>query len=216
MTTDPNLTFDDVVISLLEENVAPTHEHLVHWIRRYPQFSEELADYFAEWAVQEELAGEEEVVEARSERFTNVGVSHALNLLHARKPKAALVRAPETKAMTLAQLCKGAGLSLASLAQRVRLDEETVMKLDLCRIVLGGIPRHLAEFLATTLGVSTAEIWHVLSAPPRATSKGALQKSTRRAQIKTESFEDAIRSSSLPLEVKNEWLRSIEEGTGPP
>nr|WP_314092330.1 hypothetical protein [uncultured Shinella sp.] len=215
MTTDPNLTFDDVVLFLLEENVAPTHEHLVHWIRRYPQFSEELADYFAEWAVQEELAGEE-VVEARLERFTNAGVSHALNLLHARKQKAALLRAPETKAMTLAQLCKGAGLSLASLAQRVRLDEETVMKLDLCRIVLGGIPRRLAELLATTLVVPTAEIWHVLSASPRATSKGALQKSKRRAHIKTESFEDAIRSSSLPLEVKNEWLRLIDEGTGPP
>lgn len=213
MITDPNLTFDDIVIFLLEENVVPTHEHLVQWIRRYPQFSEELADYFAEWAVQEEM-GDDDVAESRSERFTNVGVSHALNILHARKAK--VTPAPETKAMTLAQLCKAAGLSFASLGQRIGLDEELVMKLELCRIVLSGIPRRLVRRLAETLGVSIAEIWHVLSAPPRVTSKGGLQKSRHRAQIKTESFEDAIRASSLSLETRNEWLRSIDEGTGPP
>lgn len=213
MIMDPNLTFDDVMTFILEENVTPSHEHLLQWIRRYPQFSEELADYFAEWAVHEEMDGEK-VAEARSERFTNIGVSHALNLLHLRKAKA--VPVARAQASTIAQLCKAAGLSLGSLAQRTRLDEELVMKLDFCRIVLGGIPRRLVEMLAATLDVSIAEVWNVLSGPPRATSKGALQKSRQRAQVKTESFEDAIRASDLPLEQKNEWLRSIDEGTGPP
>lgn len=215
MMTDPTMTFDDIVTFLLEEKVTPTHQQLVQWIDRYPQFADELSDYFAEWAVREEMC-DDEVVESRSERFANIGVSHALNLLHARKPKAVLVPAAEGKTTTLAQLCKGAGLSLASLADRVRLDEEILMKLDLSRIVVGSIPRRVVSMLATTLGTSAAEIWHILAASPRPTSKGALQKSQRRAQVKTESFEDAIRSSSLPLELRNEWLRSIDEGTGPP
>ncbi|MBX5133309.1 hypothetical protein HJB80_11660 [Rhizobium lentis] len=210
------MTFDDIVTFLLEEKVTPTHQQLVQWIDRYPQFAEELSDYFAEWAVREEMGDDDEVAEPRSERFANIGVSHALNLLHVRKPKAALVHAAESKATTLAQLCKGAGLSLTSLADRVRLDEEILMKLDLSRIVAGSIPRRVANMLAMTLGASTAEIWHILSASPRPTSKGALQKSRQRAQVRTESFEDAIRSSSLPSELRNEWLRSIDEGTGPP
>lgn len=215
MKSDTNLTFDDVVTFLLEEDVTSTHDNLVVWTQRYPQFADELADYFAEWAVQEE-ADDDGISDARSEHFTNVGVSHALNLLHTRKQEVPLVRAPETKAMSLAQLCKRAGRTLASLGQHVRLDEETVMKLDLCRIVLDTIPRVLIDRVATALGTLPSEIWSVLSAPPRATSKGALQKSRHRPQIKTESFEEAIRSSTLPPEQKAEWLRSLDEGVGPP
>ncbi|AUW47161.1 hypothetical protein [Rhizobium leguminosarum] len=213
MTTDQNVTFDDVLTFLLEEDVTPSHENLLQWIQRYPQFSDDLTNYFAEWAVQAET-GDEEIVQSRSERFVNIGVSHALNLLHARKANA--VPSARAQARTLAQFSRAVGLTFASLAAKVRLDEEIVTKLDLCRIPVASIPTVLATMLSELLKVGVEEVWRALSLPPRATSPRALQKSRGPAQVRTESFKDAITASAMPPEQKEEWLRSIEKGTGPP
>lgn len=212
MTSHINLTFDDVLTSLLEEAVTPTHAELLVWTRRYPQFAEELAHYFAEWSVEIELA-DEDVARSREEHFENVGVSHALNLLHARRAGTSSVQKP---ASTIAILCRAAGLTFALLAEKAGLDEELVMKLDRGRIAVSGIPRRLATTLATLLEVRIEDIWRALSLPPRATSRGALQKSRGPAQILTETFEQAINASTLPSDKRAAWLLSVHEGTGPP
>ena len=212
MTIDQNVTFDDVLTILLEEEVTPTHANLMIWIARYPSFADELTDYFAESAVQSEI--DVEIEQFRAERFTNIGVSRALNLLHARQAKVASSTVKQPK--TLAQLSRAVNMTFAALAEKVGVDEEIITKLDLCRIPSKEIPRRLVESLAQFLNATIDEIWNSLSFAPRPTSAGALQKSRKPAVIKTETFAEAIEASSMPPAQKDAWLRSINQGTGPP
>ncbi|OCJ08641.1 hypothetical protein A6U86_27390 [Rhizobium sp. AC27/96] len=213
MTTNQNVTFDDVLTFLLEEEVTPTHANLMHWIARYPSFANELTDYFAEWAVQSEM-GDAETEQSRVERFANIGVSRALNLLHARQVKSASMTVKQPR--TLAQLSGAVNMTFAALADVVGIDEEIITKLDLCRIPAKEIPRNLAESLAHFLNATIHEIWTSLSFAPRPTSARALQKSRKPAVIKTETFKEAIEASSMSPAQKDAWLRSINQGTGPP
>lgn len=213
MTTDQNVTFEDVLTFLLEEEVTPIHANLMIWIARYPSFADELTDYFAEWAVQSEMDGVE-TEQFRSEHFANIGVSRALNVLHARQIKVASSTVQQPR--TLAQLSRAVNMTFAALAEKVGVDEEIITKLDLCRIPAKEIPRRLVDSLAQFLSATIDEIWNSLSFAPRPTSARALQKSRKPAVIKTETFEEAIEASSMPRAQKDAWLRSINQGTGPP
>jgi hypothetical protein len=48
-----NESFDDVLTILMLEEHAPTDEALARWSERYPEHREDLADFFAVWAEQE-------------------------------------------------------------------------------------------------------------------------------------------------------------------
>lgn len=207
-----HLTFDDVLDTLLEDRISPTHENLVIWTARFPEFSDELADFFANWAVQDafDIVGAPE----NAEHLANNGVSYALNLLHAQSVGATNV-AIEIKSAParLLQLAKKVGLSAVQLATKVGVDEHVVLKLDKGRIrPLSEIPRRLFVACADALQESTAAIQAALSMAPVVASAGGLRKAKDKAVIATETFDAAIRKSSLQEHEKQAWLLDQDRG----
>src|SRR5690349_9854348 len=81
MSINPETTFEDVLNTLLESGVEPSYDSLLVAIGDYPQFSAELAEFFAAWA---EQMDDVSLVENASDesRVVSLGLSHALNLLH--------------------------------------------------------------------------------------------------------------------------------------
>lgn len=209
--TRPDLTFDDILAIMTEEGeIVPNHEVLMVWVARYPDFANELADYFATLAFQLEETSDAPVLDA--DLFASLAVSEAMNLLHARDS------AQEAeKAVRLSKLVERAGLKEEDVADRVGISFDIFLKLDRCRIEpIAGIPRLLVEDLASTIKASIREIWGALSLPRLASSRSGLLKSHKRAQVLTETWEEAVQSSSLPEHKKVRWLRATTGGTGPP
>lgn len=48
---------DDVLFDLLIEEPRPSHEALVRWIERYPEFERDLIDFFVAWSLSEAMTG---------------------------------------------------------------------------------------------------------------------------------------------------------------
>lgn len=207
--TRPNLTFDDILSIIHEEGeIVPSHEILMAWIGRYPEFGDELTDYFAALAFQ--LAETSDVPQLDAEHFANLAVSEAMNLLHARDS------ARDTP-VRLSKLVEQAGLSQESVASKIGIDMEIFIKLDRCRIQpINGIPRQLVESFALTVQTSIRQIWAAVSLPMVASSRSSLLRSHQRPQVLSETWEEAITVSSLPEPEKERWRRAAREGTGPP
>ena len=76
------ITFEDVLDELMLEEPKPDYEALVRWQNRYPQYRDQLADFFATWGVQKYLAesgvSEPDIDE---EKLVKRGVEHAMEIL---------------------------------------------------------------------------------------------------------------------------------------
>jgi hypothetical protein len=203
---------EDVLDALMLEESDPNYKALLRWSERYPEHRDALATFFATWATQAELPQE---TVGDQERLANLGVSHALDILHRRDeagkraPKAAGARA------RLIATARTLGLSPEQLAMRTRLDVSIIEKLDLRRIK-GGIPRLCVEWLAETLGIVTAQIQDMTIGSPLAAVR-AHHKTKSKPTLTTEDFSDAIRNSALSEETKQFWLDAVaserESGT---
>lgn len=72
---------EDVLDALMLEEPDPSYNALLRWSERYPEHRSALTSFFATWATQAELPQEPVGDE---ERLANLGVSHALDILHRR------------------------------------------------------------------------------------------------------------------------------------
>ncbi len=48
---------DDVLFDLMCDEPRPSHEALVRWIARHPDFERDLIDFFVAWALSDAMAG---------------------------------------------------------------------------------------------------------------------------------------------------------------
>jgi hypothetical protein len=199
-----DVLFEDVIDALMTEEPEPRYEALVAWSERYPQFREELMAFFAEWSDQAAASGEVDVDE---ERLGNLGVSHALNLLHQRAKAVKASQAPKTTPRLL-KFASERGISGEALACAVRLDLQLVRKLDLRRIP--DVPRLCIEALATKLSSQAEQVVQMIIGMPLL-SLSVQHKSKRKPVPATETFAEAIRRSSLSNEDKEYWLQVVAE-----
>jgi PadR family transcriptional regulator, regulatory protein PadR len=73
------LTFEDILNELMLEEPEPTHAALLRWQGRYPQYRNELAEFFATWAIQRDSPEPEPEID--EEWIVQQGVSHAMEIL---------------------------------------------------------------------------------------------------------------------------------------
>ncbi len=73
-----NDLFDDVLHELMLEGSRPSYEALLRWCERYPQYRDELEQFFTIWAVQQALPERSPIDE---ERFGAQAVKHARAIL---------------------------------------------------------------------------------------------------------------------------------------
>ena len=52
---EPKPAFKEIMHELLLQDPQPHFGTLLEWVERYPEYREELADYFAAWAVEQFL-----------------------------------------------------------------------------------------------------------------------------------------------------------------
>jgi hypothetical protein len=76
-----NLSFEDVLDQLMIEEPKPTPEALARWQARFPQYSQDLAEFFETWVEQESYAGEPDDAPVDKDKLVKRGVEYALGIL---------------------------------------------------------------------------------------------------------------------------------------
>lgn len=205
-------TADDVILDLIVEGVEPTHANLVAAIAEYPQYREELEEFFATLAVQTALAVQPDAVGATVEHFANVGVSRVLEHSFQVRQASALQSAAQSK--RLSQLIQERGRDPDEVAVKVGLDPNLLRKLDRRRF-RGGVPREAYDRIGLEAQIPPAHVIASATGPPISSSRGNFRKAKGQIEIGTETFEDAIRSSTLSDELKAFWLCLIADKDHP-
>lgn len=200
MNTQP-IDLDDVLDSLMVEESKPSYAVLTRWIAKYPQFSKELADFFAVWAIQAERSDE---VEIDSERLSNLAVSHAMELLHRRGT--AQKSAAKSGSVRLFAAISAVGKTVQSAASELELDSPLLKKLDLRRLT--NLPGRLCEAASEQLSMS-AEAFRTMVVGPPVINASAQHKAKGKLSLTTETFAHAVEHSSLPDDKKAYWASII-------
>ena len=205
MNTQP-FDLDDVLDSLMVEESKPSYAVLTRWIAKYPQFSKELADFFAVWAIQAERSDE---VEIDTERFSNLAVSHAMELLHGRG--ASQKAAAKSGVVGLFNAIAAVGKTAQTAASALELDLELLKKLDLRRLT--ELPDRLCEAASEHLSMSVEAFRSMVVGQPTINAS-AHHKAKGKLSLTTETFAHAVEHSSLSDDKKAYWASIIAAEKG--
>lgn len=201
--------WNDVLDRLMEEDPSADHATLRLWCARYPAFRDELTSYFA--FVSEQEASSDPIV-LDEQTLRNRSISKALAIAHARlasKDSSESV-VPKSTANRLSQRLKSHGLDEAQLAARCRLDVSVIVKLDRRRIApMGSVPGECLDWIGAVLNESRRSVEEMIYGPPLRTAAAGLRKARQKADLPTETFEQAIRGSTLPDVDRDYWLSLI-------
>lgn len=206
MKTQP-VDFEEVVDSLMIEESQPDHAALMRWMKLYPQFAQELTEFFAEWAIQAERSHE---VDVDMERLSNIAVSHAMEILHRRGT--AQRSAAKTRAARLLKAIADVGKTAQGVASTLGLDPALLKKLDLRRLT--EVPDRLCEAMGEHLSVSAEAIRSIVTGGSPLVNTAARHKAKGKLSLTTETFAHAIEQSSLPDDKKAYWATIIEVEKG--
>ncbi|ALL13177.1 hypothetical protein [Caulobacter henricii] len=205
-------TADDVILDLIVEGVEPTHANLATAIAEYPQFREELEQFFATHSIQTALEAEPEAVGTTVKHFANIGVSRVLEHNFQARQASASQSAAQSK--RLSRLIQDRGRDPDEVAVKVGLNPALLMKFDLHRIH-GEVPVEVYDRLGLEAEVPPAYVIASATGPPIPSSRGNLRKAKGPIRIETETFEEAIRGSTLSDDLKAFWLGLIADKDHP-
>lgn len=200
MNRNDAVTLDDILDEIMLQEQEPNHQALTRWCKQYPEHTEELTRFFATWAVQEMQTERPEIDE---ERVANRMVSHALNLLHSQSAadEAEVKTVGDTR---LHKMVRARGLSDDTLVNECGLDRSLLAKLDRHLIVFNGIPRTCIDRLARVLECAAETIITSIRGEPIPLNS---YKSKGKPTLRQEEFLDAVATSDLPDNSKEEWKR---------
>lgn len=210
--TSPNdtSTSDDVLNEYASQPGGPSHAALVQWIKRYPQFRQELTEFTVAWTLQDGLPPAEDAEDVDTDTLVLRGMSVVEDLLH-RQEKAAQVGEDVNSASDFESLMAVAhevDLDLQGLADSCDLSVSMMAKLNRRLIEISSIPAQLVQQFASTLRLSSSSI-HAYFQRPIALASGAHYRSNARpAQSSSkENFFEAVRMDpGLSDSQRTRWL----------
>jgi hypothetical protein len=131
MMKHPSSIFEAIVHQLMLEEPAPSHEALVRWQKRYPEWRDSLAEYFADWTMDRELSATDADPEIDEKPIIDKGVKHAMDILRQEKgfvPKTSVEKLKPFDQLVLAAVFRfrGSGDDITILKKVSELSGEDV------------------------------------------------------------------------------------------
>lgn len=197
--------------SILDAYVAsverPTPELLTEWIRKYPQYREELMEFTVAWSHMETMTPTETVAhQADEELLVLRGKSIVQDLLF-RKNRNNQTEAPKTPITSLVQTGNKVGLDIQALAERLKLSTSLVAKLERRLIIFISIPRQLLENIAELLSIPLVAVTTYLSSQPTFPFRSSFRADRKPELPSQDDFFDAVRNDmNLAPEFRDYWL----------
>ena len=202
--TDP--TLDDALNTYVEMNNRPTAENLKEWVRRYPQFREDLSEFAVAWAEELILPTAAEIGAEVEKVLVDRAMSHVLNVSYSRDLETLRETTTDDPVHSLTGDANRVGTKPAELARVCRLDLGLLSKLNSRQIQPWTIPAELVGMLADQLNKTVAALKIFLAGPPRAAIGKAYLSRGKPTASPQQSFAEAVQQSSLSDEEKARWL----------
>lgn len=189
-------TLDRITAQYADEYHAGRGPRLEDYVRRYPEYADELADFVLYFHSVSLNLPEPDLTPAAA-----LSPAAEAALARIREPSAAYTAAPIE---SLVKQGRAAGYAPRQLAAALELSPDLLGKLDAKAIVANSIPRTLIERLARTLAAAPEAIaaYLGLSAPAEA---GQFFYAEKAPTPRQESFLDAVHTSTLDDAAKREW-----------
>nr|WP_298681671.1 hypothetical protein [uncultured Dongia sp.] len=193
---------DAVLAEFHRECTLPSAEQIINWTARYPEFAEDIRAHAAiirDWAAAEGGSDEAEVEQTMMERAR----SRALNAIFKAQKEAHSESRPQIK-KTFDDLLASASATTQSLSREIDIPREVLADLFRGRMrpPVGSrlITALLQKLQATALEFDGA-LTHALANP----SLGHAH-ATKHPSVVSRSYEEIIRSTTMPADRKAYWL----------
>lgn len=199
-------TLEQVLDAYMAVSPEPSREKLIEWIRKYPNYEQELTDFTVSW-IQMETLPPYEREEIDLETLSLRGMSVVQNLLFQRNKVTADRGQSEKIIKSLLKECSSVGYSQEQFARNQFISPAILRKLDLRLISYETMPLPLIESLANLLYCKLTNISSYFQGPQLQPAR-ARQKSKQGPIISEKrNFFDEVRNDlTLDEEFRQYWL----------
>ena len=202
---------EDVLDAYVASDDGPDAS-LDDWIRRYPQYEQELTEFAISWSLMESLPPEPDTEEVGVATLVLRGMSVVQNLLHGQPLESASVSVPSFESLIAEGW--GNGLEPRQLAQVSRLGVSLLRKLDRRLIRYASIPRDAIRGLAEAIRSDEASVSAYLQQSSALAAATEHRSEQAPALTEPEDFFDSVRADpTISHGDAAHWLeiqRSIE------
>lgn len=199
---------DRITARYEEEYRAGRSPQLDEYLRQYPEYAAEIIEFTLYFHAHAAQLPEPDAVPAAA---PSPAAQRALARIHEQAAPSAPIVTPITG---LIQQGIASGFMPPQLANAVGLSPDLLAKLEAHAIAAATIPRTLVQRLATTLNVAPEAIAAYLSGATATQAGGAFYYAEKAPTQHQESFLDAVQSSTLSSERKQEWAEITRQETG--
>lgn len=200
-------TLGDVLNEFMVEHPVPTADAIEATARLYPQYRRDLIEFAAAWAEQMALPPAPELNEEKA--VVNRAMSHVANVSYARNEFAQSGRSksPLTDLLADAEII---GYTPEDFAKECGIDLSLLDKLNKRKISPDTIPPQLLSQVSRRLNRVVAIVADFFAGPLPAIVTRSMSASKNGHEEIQQSFEEAVRESSLTAEEKAHWLAIIK------
>ena len=206
--TESNL--DAVLLDFRAEAGAPKPSILDAYCRRYPQFARELTDYALEWLIDEAMARTEEPVDTVDAETSSQVVSRAISRLYEKMRERDAAKESHTQLVQEVSNPFDA-LSLTrvrAIRDELGIDTPLFTKFRNRLIDPDTVPGEFLQRFARIVERKAEEFFNYMKLPPMVHAAGDFKAEGKPSVTKRkESFEDAVRGSSLDEKQKQGLLK---------
>jgi hypothetical protein len=203
-------TADDVLDAYVDAVGEPNHADLVDWIRRFPQYEQEITDFTVSWSRIARLPPSD-AAQVDEETLVLRGMSIVRNLVHTHQQQGAGAAQVEVSSIS-GLLSEGGrvGLKLRSLADAVDMSQALVREIDRRLILLASIPSEAIQSFARVLRCTPEVVTRYLDGPPRFATGVQHRADEAPALAEQRDFFAAVRDdTSLSDERRARWLALV-------
>jgi hypothetical protein len=232
MATD-RTTLTDVLEAYAASENGPSRTTLPEWVRRYPQYEQQLMEFTARWGLLKWLPDRDDDDEVDEETLVLRGMSTVQAVLFRRQSNIELEHPSieeqpvqmrdgprdiprdipvdvERPIAGLLREGKRLGITADDLAERVGVSDSILRKLDRRLINPASIPTRISQDLGLALNCGVAQITSYVQLPPTF-APGAQHRASQAPALPTvqEDFFDAVRHDRTLTEERRAQLLSL-------
>lgn len=199
------VTLEDVLNDYVASSPEPSYGALEDWVRRYPQYEQELTEFTISWGLMEWLSPSSDTEEVDDETLVLHGMSIVQNLLHQKRQKGSSDDAvPIT---SLLEEGSKLGLSIENLADLSNLSILIIKMLDRCLIRYKSIPGKAIQYIAQTIQRSPSVIELYLQSEPKPMRAVYYRANQRPVLGEQQDFFEVVQTdSTMSEERRRYWL----------
>lgn len=201
-------TLEDVLNEFVEAYEKPTAEAIESWTIRYPEFRRELVDFAAAWAEQLVLPPGPGLSAEQEKLLVDRAMSHVQNLTF-RREQGEPAQVEHQTINSLISEAKRVGMNGSEFATACGLDIALLTKLNNRLIKPASIPTRLIKHIASLVKKTFETVEEYFAQPPQSLNNMAFLARGKPKRTEQQSFDDALRGSSLSETEKARWLEEV-------